>query len=188
LSLQAWFRRAVLFVVRVATSVSLVVLLLWQPGIRITEVLRIFGVPQVFCSDRVYVLPVLYFFARCLKIFLRQSKAVSALCLHIKKGQKSGRLEYRQYGWNRAPADERGSVSRYVISRIYGGATNFKRLPPDTPSLKKRGEIEQRNPFLSKRGGIEQRNPFLSKRGGIEQRNPPFWVKRRNWTEDPLFE
>ena len=111
---------AVLFVVRVATSVSLVVLLsLTTRHTQLLKVLRIFGIPQVFILTVSMCYRYLYLFAQMLENILTAIKSRVGVVSAPKKGQKVVAWNIANM-WNRA-AQMNEQVYLAMLSRGYTG-------------------------------------------------------------------
>jgi len=111
---------AILFVVRVATSVSLVVLLsLTTRHTQLLKVLRIFGVPQVFILTVSMSYRYLYLFAQMLENILTAIKSRVGVVSTTRKGQKVVAWNIANM-WNRAEQMNE-QVYLAMLSRGYTG-------------------------------------------------------------------
>jgi len=111
---------AILFVVRVATSVSLVVLLsLTTRHTQLLKVLRIFGVPQVFILTVSMSYRYLYLFAQMLENILTAIKSRVGVVTSHQKGQKVVAWNIANM-WNRA-GQMQTQVYLAMLSRGYTG-------------------------------------------------------------------
>ena len=111
---------AILFVMRVATSVSLVVLLsLTTRHTQLLKVLRIFGVPQVFILTVSMCYRYLYLFAQMLENILTAIKSRVGMVSTPQKGQKVVAWNIANM-WNRAEQMNE-QVYLAMLSRGYTG-------------------------------------------------------------------
>ena len=111
---------AMLFVVRVATSVSLVVLLsLTTRHTQLLKVLRVFGVPQVFILTVSMSYRYLYLFAQMLENILTAIKSRVGVVSRHQKGQKVVAWNIANM-WNRAEQMQ-SQVYLAMLSRGYTG-------------------------------------------------------------------
>ena len=111
---------AILFVVRVATSVSLVVLLsLTTRHTQLLKVLRVFGVPQVFILTISMSYRYLYLFAQMLENILTAIKSRVGVVSGHPKGQKVVAWNIANM-WNRAEQMQ-SQVYLAMLSRGYTG-------------------------------------------------------------------
>ena len=124
---------AILFVVRVATSVSLVVLLsLTTRHTQLLKVLRIFGVPQVFILTVSMSYRYLYLFAQMLENILTAIKSRVGVVSQHQKGQKVVAWNIANM-WNRAEQMNE-QVYLAMLSRGYTGEPRL--LTKFHPSIK----------------------------------------------------
>jgi len=111
-------------VVRVATSVSLVVLLsLTTRHTQLLKVLRIFGVPQVFILTVSMCYRYLYLFAQMLENILTAIKSRVGVVSTPQKGQKVVAWNIANM-WNRAEQMQ-SQVYLAMLSRGYAGEPGF---------------------------------------------------------------
>jgi len=111
---------AVLFVVRVATSVSLVVLLsLTTRHTQLLKVLRIFGIPQIFILTVSMCYRYLYLFAQMLENILTAIKSRVGVVSRRQKGRKVVAWNIANM-WNRAEQMNE-QVYLAMLSRGYTG-------------------------------------------------------------------
>jgi cobalt/nickel transport system permease protein len=111
---------AILFVVRVATSVSLVVLLsLTTRHTQLLKVLRMFGIPQVFILTVSMSYRYLYLFAQMLENILTAIKSRVGVVSTTRKGQKVVAWNIANM-WNRAEQMNE-QVYLAMLSRGYTG-------------------------------------------------------------------
>ena len=111
---------AILFVVRVATSVSLVVLLsLTTRHTQLLKVLRVFGVPQVFILTVSMSYRYLYLFAQMLENILTAIKSRVGVISQHQKGQRVVAWNVVNM-WNRAEQMNE-QVYLAMLSRGYTG-------------------------------------------------------------------